>query len=273
VAALLAVAGCHGPVPSWAGPGSAQPTPGGGSVRTGTPTATATPKPTPSPSSTALTLAAALARMPKFGPPPPAVPIRLANGPTATMFYRLPVGGAKVAFLTMDDGIYQLPDDLTLMKAAHIPFTMFLIGPVAQHNPAFFKQLEADGGVIEDHTLTHPDLKGMPEATQQHEICGARSMLGSTFGRTPIFFRPPYGSFDPTTLAAVHECGLQAAFCWRETVRDGVVYYQTKVHQIQPGDIVLMHFRTTFTEDLLAALTAIHDAGLTPALLEDYIED
>ena len=32
-----------------------------------------------------------------------------------------------------------------------------------------------------------------------------------------------------------------------------------------------MHFRPAFMADFLAALKAIHRAGLTPALLEDYI--
>jgi hypothetical protein len=42
-------------------------------------------------------------------------------------------------------------------------------------------------------------------------------------------------------------------------------------HRIFPGDIILMHFRPAFLRDVLAALRAIHAAGLTPALLEDYV--
>jgi hypothetical protein len=49
------------------------------------------------------------------------------------------------------------------------------------------------------------------------------------------------------------------------------VAYQTAEHRIHPGDIILMHFRPAFTSDVLAALNAIHNAGLTPALLEDYV--
>jgi hypothetical protein len=43
------------------------------------------------------------------------------------------------------------------------------------------------------------------------------------------------------------------------------------VHKVQPGDIILMHFRPRFVDDFLAVLKAIHKAGLTPARLEDYI--
>ena len=81
----------------------------------------------------------------------------------------------------------------------------------------------------------------------------------------------PSVDFEQTTLRMVHYCGLRAAFYWSETVNNGVVAYQTADHRIEPGDIILMHFRTTFVRDVTAALVAIHNAGLTPALLENYI--
>jgi peptidoglycan/xylan/chitin deacetylase (PgdA/CDA1 family) len=211
-----------------------------------------------------------VAKLPVFPAAPKPVPIHITAGSSVPIFHRLPVT-SKVAFLTIDDGIVPMPEDLTVMHAAHIPFTMFLIGPVAAHNPSFFKKLVADGGVIEDHTLTHPILRGRSEDFQEHEICGARTTLTQSFGRAPTLFRPPFGDYDQTTLRVVHNCGLTAAFYWSETVRNGKVFYQTSVHKIRPGDIILLHFRSTFPADVLAALTAIHNAGLTPALLEDYI--
>jgi peptidoglycan/xylan/chitin deacetylase (PgdA/CDA1 family) len=250
---LLALSGCH----------SARPQPG------------AAPRPsTTGPAKSAPPVLSSfeqlLAKLPKFLPAPPAVPVNLPDGASAPIYHRLPVN-AKVAFLTIDDGFVQLPKDLAVMKRANIPFTMFLIGPVAAKNPKFFKELVGYGGVIEDHTMTHPELRGKPYAYQKNQICGARSTLTKAFGTTPTLFRPPFGDYDATTLKAVHDCGLRAAFHWSETARNGKVFYQTSVHKIQPGDIILMHFRDTFAKDVLAALTAIHKAGLTPALLEDYI--
>jgi peptidoglycan/xylan/chitin deacetylase (PgdA/CDA1 family) len=208
-------------------------------------------------------------RIPAFPPAPAAQRITLPGGPLAPLYKRLPIS-QPVAFLTIDDGWTQLPNDPVLMGEAHIPFTMFLIAPVAAKNPGFFNQLAAAGGVIEDHTITHPEMKGRPYEFQRHEICDARTSLEHTFGTGMHFFRPPFGDYDQTTLRAVHDCGLKAAFYWSETVNNGTVFYQTAEHQIHPGDIILMHFRPAFTNDVIAALTAIHNAGLTPALLEDY---
>ncbi|WP_412751157.1 polysaccharide deacetylase family protein [Krasilnikovia sp. M28-CT-15] len=209
-------------------------------------------------------------KLPTFGPLPAPHPIALPGGPIAPIYQRLPVD-QPVAFLTMDDGQTQLAQAHELMQAANIPFTMFLIAPVAGANPSFFQRLTASGGVIEDHTLTHRSLRGRPYEFQRQEICGAKTSLEQTFGTTVRFFRPPYGNYDRNTLKAVHDCGLQAAFYWSETVNNGKVRYQTPLHRIQPGDIILMHFRPGFIKDVTAALRAIHDAGLTPALLEDYL--
>jgi peptidoglycan/xylan/chitin deacetylase (PgdA/CDA1 family) len=242
------------------------------------PGSSAIPVPSPAPDGSAVPSGSAsagkpgdfLSRLPTFGPPPPPQPIAAPPGPLAPIYKRLPVN-QPVAFLTMDDGWFQLPDDLRLMKAAHIPFTMFLIGPVAAKNPGFFQQLEADGGVVEDHTMTHPEMKGKPYDFQRREVCDARTSLEHTFGTTMHLFRPPFGDYDQTTLRAVHDCGLHAAFFWSETVNNGTVFYQTAEHRIHPGDIILMHFRPAFVNDVIAALTAIHNAGLVPALLEKYI--
>ena len=261
IASVLSIGGCSSlapPVFNAAPPSGAA----------GSPSASGLPSPAPVPAGS--DLAAMLAKLPHFPAGPAPVPIALPAGPTAPIYFRLPTK-APVAFLTIDDGFDQLPADLTVMKAAHVPFTMFLIGPVAARNPGFFTELETDGGVIEDHTMTHPVLRGKPYAAQQSEICGARTLLSTTFGRTPTLFRPPFGDYDSTTLQAVHDCGLTAAFYWSETVDAGIVRYQSAVHTIRAGDIILMHFRPTFVEDVVAALTAIHAAGLTPALLEDYV--
>jgi len=229
------------------------------------------PAPTPAPSGGPSTRPGDFtARLPKFGPPPPPQPIAIPPGPTAPIYKRLPVN-QPVAFLTIDDGWFQLPDDPRIMQSAHIPFTMFLIAPVAARNPAFFQQLEGYGGVVEDHTITHPEMKGKPYPFQRHEVCDARTSLEHTFGTTMHLFRPPFGDYDQATLRAVHDCGLRAAFFWSETVNNGTVFYQTAEHQIHAGDIILMHFRQAFINDVIAALTAIHNAGLTPALLENYI--
>src|SRR5690349_20996243 len=147
---------------------------GGGPIAVAlAPSASPTPSSPPAPSAPANPY---LAMVPMFDPAPVAQPIAVPPGPVAPIYHRLPVQ-QRVAFLTMDDGQVQLPEAIPLMQAAHIRFTMFLIAPVAAHNPSFFQQLVAAGGVIEDHTITHPELKGKSYAFQHHEVCEAKGSL------------------------------------------------------------------------------------------------
>ncbi len=238
-----------------------------------------TPSPTPSPSAAATpappsppTLADYLARIPKFGPAPAPAPVSLPHAAGRAAFaYEIPTT-RPVAFLTIDDGVVRHPMALDLIRAAKIPVTLFLTTRYVSGNQGFFGALRDTGyATIEDHTITHTKLTTLSYGDQKHELCGASDQLAQWYGRRPILFRPPYGERNDATLAAAWDCGLKAGFYWRETVDAGNVYYQRPDHKIHQGDIILMHFRPAFPDDFIAALTAIKNSGLTPALLEDYV--
>jgi peptidoglycan/xylan/chitin deacetylase (PgdA/CDA1 family) len=210
-----------------------------------------------------------LSDVPVFGAPPPPEPIVLPPGDQAPYLSRIPVT-QRVAFLTIDDGYLKPAEAPKLLAAAHIPVTLFLTTDAIHDNVPFFDHLRGYGAVIEAHTISHPELRGTGEQFQHHQICDGANQLGKWYGRRPLLFRPPFGDKDETTLRVAKGCGLKAAFMWKETVDKGKVRYQ-EGKTVQPGDIILMHFRPAFVKDFLAALHAIKKAGLTPALLENYV--
>jgi peptidoglycan/xylan/chitin deacetylase (PgdA/CDA1 family) len=215
-------------------------------------------------------LSAALqARIPQFAEPPLPIPVRLPPGPEAGWFTHIPTT-QPVAFITIDDGQVKHPLAVPLLRAAKVPVTLFLEVDAIKDDPGYFRKLRAAGATIEAHTISHPELKGRSYAYQKHEICDGADRLAALYGQRPTLFRPPFGDKDRTTLRVVKDCGMKAAFFWTATGNDGKVWYQGE-HRIQPGDVILMHFRKRFPDDFLAILTAIHAAGLTPARLEDYI--
>ncbi|MEV0134966.1 polysaccharide deacetylase family protein [Dactylosporangium sp. NPDC050688] len=209
------------------------------------------------------------ARLPKFDRAPKADKVRLPEGASAAYFSRIPTD-QPVAFITIDDGQVKRPEAYELIRQAGVPVTLFLTIDAIRNDPAYFKRLQDVGAVIEAHTVTHQNLKGKSYAVQRRELCDSADKLGQWYGRRPVLFRPPYGEKDDTTLRAAHDCGMHAGFFWKETVDKGIVRYQSG-NTVQRGDIILMHFRDRFVDDYIAALQAIKAAGLTPALLEDYI--
>ena len=208
-------------------------------------------------------------RVPRFPPPPAAIPVTLPAAGTAAWFSRIPTT-QKVAFITIDDGWSKDPLALKLFQAARVPITLFLEINAIKSDPGFFTPLQQAGAVIENHTISHPNLKGRSYAFQKHEICGGADRLAQYYGRRPSLFRPPGGTHDATTLRVVYDCGMKAAFFWKETTDHGKVFFQ-EGHAVRPGDIILMHFRPRFVDDFLAVLKAVNKAGLTPARLQDYI--
>ena len=211
----------------------------------------------------------ALSDIPVFPPAPPPRPIKLPRSGSVPYLSRIPTD-QPVAFITIDDGFVKSPEAPKLLAAAHVPVTLFLTTDAIRDDEPYFARLQQYGAVIEAHTITHTQLRGRSYAFQRREICGSADRLGHRYGRRPVLFRPPFGTKDATTLRAAHDCGIDAAFMWKETVHKGKVRYQ-EGRAIKRGDIILMHFRPAFVKDFLAALRAIHRAGLTPALLEDYI--
>lgn len=210
-----------------------------------------------------------LSDVPQFGAPPAPEPIVLPPGDEVPYLSRVPVT-QPVAFLTIDDGYLKPAEAPKLLAAAHIPVTLFLTTDAIHDDVPFFDRLRSSGAVIEAHTITHPELSGRGEEFQHHQICDGADQLGKWYGRRPLLFRPPFGDKDHTTLRVAKGCGIKAAFMWKETVDKGKVRFQ-EGRTVQPGDIILMHFRPAFVKDFLAALRAIRKAGLTPALLESYI--
>ncbi|MDQ6900736.1 MAG: polysaccharide deacetylase family protein, partial [Candidatus Dormibacteraeota bacterium] len=153
---------------------------------------------------------------------------------------------------------------------AHVPASLFLNdGPVTL-DPTYFREWQAAGATIQDHSATHPHFRGLGPAAQQHQICQNATTLARTFGRAPTIFRPPFGEYDTNTIGAAQACGMHAIVLWRETLEGGRIIFQ-EGDRMQPGDIVIMHFRPELARDLATTLARAKADGLGIGRLEDYL--
>ena len=176
-----------------------------------------------------------------------------------------------IVFLTIDDGWVHDPQLPALFRSAHIPVTLFLTDEAIAGDYAYFRRLQSLGAVVEDHTLTHPDLPRMSLARQEHEICATADTFTTEFGSRPTLFRPPFGDYDLATLVAAESCRLGPFVLWDAAVNDGKLSYAQGA-KLRPGDIILMHFRKTVRTDFAAAVEAIRAAGLRVAQLATYLQ-
>jgi peptidoglycan/xylan/chitin deacetylase (PgdA/CDA1 family) len=232
-------------------------------------TTTTTPPTTSAPPTT--TTAAANLRVPGLGllKQPAPTPVALPPTGQAPVFSRIPTTN-KVIFLGIDDGLVRDPAVADLLKQANIPFTMFLVQGEADAGLDYFRQLQQYGGVVEAHTINHPDLTKVSAGQLQSEVCGTLDHYQEIFGRRPTLFRPPYGSYNANVQAVTASCGFKAIVMWKGSTNDGRFDLQDGT-QLTPGDVVLMHFRTDLLVDLQKVFDVCKQQGFAIASLQDYL--
>lgn len=134
--------------------------------------------------------------------------------------------------LTFDDGFRSVHDAaLPVLREEDAPATLFLTsGHVGGRNdwrsqpawaPRFpmlsWAQIEAlaEAGVaIEAHTVSHPDLTGLPDDAVREELESCCGVIEARLGRRPQAFAYPYGRFDGRVAGLASE-----AFRWSLTTR------------------------------------------------------
>jgi peptidoglycan/xylan/chitin deacetylase (PgdA/CDA1 family) len=159
-----------------------------------------------------------------------------------------------------------------ILKRNGIKATLFLTDHYVRQDPEFFRKLAADtGSVIENHTASHPNLRGKPLGEQVAEIGPVADRFAQVFGRRPTLFRAPFGNTDENTLQAAGEAGAKHVVNWGSEVSNGKIKFSGP-KEFRPGSIVLMHFRATFEADVNAFMAQARANGLTPALLTDYLK-
>jgi peptidoglycan/xylan/chitin deacetylase (PgdA/CDA1 family) len=196
----------------------------------------------------------------------------------------------KVVFLTIDDGWEQDPGFVQQIRDERIPITAFAMrdaveakgtpdqaGGEARYVGAgkwrYFRQLRDAGVAVENHTLTHPNLRLLGRAAQRKEICGTAQLIKKEVGTRPALFRPPFGNYNTDTLLAAKSCGVRAVLLWTATVQPGgKIAYQVPDKRLRPGDILLLHFRPNLARDFRILVKKIKRRGYALGNLQAYLD-
>ncbi|MFE3559943.1 polysaccharide deacetylase family protein [Streptomyces sp. NPDC059193] len=193
---------------------------------------------------------------------------------------RIPVAADdKVVFLTFDDGAEKDPEFLKMAADLKLPISMFLTDSVASSDYGHFEKLRdnGSGSTVNNHTLTHPNLRTLSYEAQKQQICGQQDRLEQRFGQRPPLFRPPFGNYNDDTLRAASECGVSSLVLWRVSMQINNFQY-AEGSTLKPGDIILAHFRgpaelkgATETQMTTRMLQRIQEQGYRIGRLEDYL--
>ncbi len=164
--------------------------------------------------------------------------------------------------LTFDDGPGPYtPGVVSVLERFHVPATFFAIGRMERYfASSTIRQLE-DGYVVGDHTENHPMLAHLSAHDQREELFEQIARIELLGGQRPTLFRPPYGSFNATTireLRALHLLMVLWSVDTNDYSRPGVeTIVQRALAGAHPGAIILLHDGGGDRSQTIAALPLI----------------
>jgi peptidoglycan/xylan/chitin deacetylase (PgdA/CDA1 family) len=187
---------------------------------------------------------------------------RAAKAKVAKLYcFANPAG--RAIYITIDDGWTPSAEVLALMHQTYLPITAFLIADAARENLSYWRAFVAAGGIIGDHTVSHPYLTKVTQAKATTQWRQARTSLGRWLGQTPAIGRPPYGAFNRKVEVAAARGGLTALAGWSATMSgDRIQTWDGK--PLVPGEIVILHWVPGLGQQLTALLAAIRALHLNP---------
>ncbi|MGW0791631.1 polysaccharide deacetylase family protein [Streptomyces sp. NPDC002911] len=226
-----------------------------------------------------------LAKAPLPAPSPPAVRPRITTregfevegGESLPPVFTTVPTKKRIVFLTMDDGAEKDPELLRMMTELKIPYSAFLSDYVVSDDYGYFKDMQARGVTLSNHTLNHRYLPGLSAAEQRREICGEQNRIEKYFGKRPTLFRPPYGNYNGDTLRVAKSCGIKAVPLWAAEAFPDHMEWRERDQDLHPGDIILTHFRGredwegSMADMIRRVMKTVTDKGYAVARLEDYV--
>ena len=173
-----------------------------------------------------------------------------------------------VVFITIDDGSTVTPSLARYLDRNKIPVTTFAVSVMLWKHREWFRDRKYM--TFENHTWNHAHMTLVSAAQRKYEVCGASQVARNVAKESPMYFRPPGGSFNSKVIDTVAQCGMKYLVMWNVEADGGVVRMAGR-GKLGPGDIILMHYLPSLERSLVHLMEQIKRNGLKPALLRDYL--
>jgi peptidoglycan-N-acetylglucosamine deacetylase len=175
--------------------------------------------------------------------------------------------GRRVALTFDDGGAGPWESILNTLKRYHARATFFPLGPYVQASPSLARRTLAEGHAIGSHGWTHTDMRRQSYGAVVSELTRSEAPWWSAAGGTPVtYFRPPYGAYNSTTIAAAGSAGFTRVILWDVDPTDWAepgasVIAQRVLSHVHSGSIVVMHLRGQTAAALPTILSGLKARG------------
>jgi len=182
--------------------------------------------------------------------------------------------------LTFDDGPdpVKTPAILEILRKYDVKATFFCIGRKLTGNEIILKQMNDEGHLVGNHSMTHSVWSGFFSSGRiRSELLATDQLIKNITGKTPLFFRPPFGVLNPMIHSALKNMHW-ATICWSvrslDTRNTDPQKIKTRIiRHLHPGAIILLHDHTPFSgNNLDELLAAIRNAGYAIVPLDKLLK-
>jgi peptidoglycan-N-acetylmuramic acid deacetylase len=161
-------------------------------------------------------------------------------------------GGGKVLYLTFDAGYENgfTEEILDVLQELQVPAAFFLTGDYLNREPDLVRRMTAEGHIVGNHTMTHPDMSAIREKEAfQKELEGLETLFKEVTGKDlPKYYRPPQGIYSEDNLKMAKELGYKTVF-WSLAYADWDEKHQMSpeaainklMSRMHNGAVILLH--------------------------------
>lgn len=189
----------------------------------------------------------------------------------------------KTIYLTFDEGYENGYSEkiLDVLKEYDVKAAFFVTKSYIRDNPELIKRMVAEGHIVGNHSVTHPDMTKLTDEQIATEINDCAEYFKEVTGQEmPHFFRPPEGVYSIHSLERTQALGYKTIF-WSFAYGDWDVNnqpgkqaaYNMVMENYHNGSIMLLHaVSQSNTEALPDIITSLREKGYTFVTLNDLSE-
>jgi len=185
-----------------------------------------------------------------------------------------------IAFtMNVDWGNEVIPDILKTLREKNVKITFFVTGRWAKEYPELFQSIIKEGHEIGSHGYHHLNYGNLNLAQNEEEIKMAEKEIMKNTSIKPIYFAPPSGSYNESTLAAADKLGYKTILWsidtidWRQGSTEGVILQRVLEKKQHEGAIVLMHPMPETAKALPQLIDKLREKGLEVGSITDILRE
>lgn len=170
------------------------------------------------------------------------------------------IAGDRYIALTFDDGpVANTAEILEVLKEQNVKATFFCIGKQVADNAVLLKRIDDEGHIVANHSFSHSaGFDWQSSSKMLEELQDANNAIYTVIGKTPAFFRPPYGITNPNLSRAIRRSTM-SSIGWSVRSFDTVIKDEEKLtarilERMNGGDIILLHDTMSITHKILTNL-------------------